>query len=217
MGERYFDCSGAKSAYDHGVLFLTDLADPAVILPAAFVIAVMLALTGWTRGTLVWLAAVFGTIATIAVLKIGFAACGPTQFGGPVNSPSGHVAGGTIAYGGLVALLTRYVGVSRGWALLPVPLIAALIGLTRIELGAHTLPEVVIGGVIGCAGVFAMLALAGVPPGRLRVPRLLGPAVLVVAIMHGHHVNGEALVKQAGWHWEWLAAACGDHRPVARS
>jgi membrane-associated phospholipid phosphatase len=205
------------SASDCGVLFLTNLADLAVVLPAALVIAVMLALTGWTRGTLIWLAAVFGTIATVAFLKIGFAACGPAHLGGPVNSPSGHVASGTIIYAGLVALLARYVGVSRGWALLPAPLIAALIGLTRIELGAHTVPKVVIGSVVGCAGVFVMLALAGMPPGRLRLPRLLGPAVLVIAVTYGHHVNGEVLVKHIGRHWGWLAAACGNHHPIVRS
>ncbi|PPQ29712.1 phosphatase PAP2 family protein [Rhodopila globiformis] len=196
--------------------FLTNLADLAVVLPAACVIAVMLALTGWTRGALIWLVVVIGTLATVAALKIGFAACGPIRIGDAVNSPSGHVAGGTVVYGGLAALLIRYAGAGRGWALLPAPLVAALIGLTRIALGAHTVPEVVIGGVVGCAGVFAMLALADLRPGRLRPPRLLGPAVLVVAVMHGHHVNGEALVRQASQHWTWLTAACGDHRPVAR-
>jgi hypothetical protein len=117
----------------------------------------------------------------------------------------------------MAALLTRYLGVSRFWALLPALLIAALIGLTRVELGAHTLPEVVIGGVIGCAGVLAMLVLARVPSGRLRLPRLLGPAVLVVAVMHGHHVHGEGLVKHMGRHWGWLTAACSDHRAANHS
>nr|WP_294548960.1 PA-phosphatase [uncultured Rhodopila sp.] len=196
--------------------FLTDLADQAVILPAAVIIALMLALTGWTRGTFIWLAAVFGTIATIAVLKIGIAACGPVQLRDLVNSPSGHVASAAIIYGGLIGLVMRHFGAGRGLALLPAPLIASLIGFTRIELGAHNLPEVMIGGAVGCVGVFAMLLLAGAPPRRLQPAWLLGPAMLIVAIMHGYHLHGEDMIKETG-QWGWLAAACGELRIADRN
>jgi membrane-associated phospholipid phosphatase len=186
IAERY------RSDYRADVIFLTDLADQAVILPAAVITALMLALTGWMRGTLIWLAAVLATIVAIAVLKIGFAACGPVQLGDLVNSPSGHVASGAIIYGGLVGLLMRHFGVGRSLALLPAPLIATLIGITRIDLGVHTLPEVLIGGAVGCVAVFALLVLAGAPPRRLQSARLLGPTVLIVAVMRFNLVRAMA-------------------------
>ena len=192
--------------------FLTDFADQAVVLPLAIVIALVLALTGWARGALIWLLAVVATIGAIAVLKVLFAACGPAQLGGVVSSPSGHTASGAIIYGGLLTLIIRRCGGGVGWALLPAPLVALLIGLSRIDLGAHTLPEVVIGGLVGCAGVLAMLALAGAPPRRLHLRWLFGPAVLVIVLMHGQHLHGEDLIKDFGSRYIWLKAACGDHR-----
>jgi membrane-associated phospholipid phosphatase len=203
-------------AFNHAyVIFVTDLADQAVILPAAVVIALMLALTGWKRGMFVWLAAVSGTIATIAVLKIGIAACGPVQLRDLVNSPSGHAASGAIIYGGLIGLLLRHLGAGRGVAMLPALLIAAVIGVTRIELGAHNLPEVVIGGAVGCAGVAAILLLAGAPPRRLQSARLLAPVALIVAVMHGYHLHGEDVIRKTG-QWEWLTAVCSELRIADR-
>lgn len=191
--------------------FLTDFADQAVVLPLALVIALVLALTGWKRGALVWLLAVVGTFGAVALLKIGFVACGPAQLGGEVQSPSGHTASAAIIYGGSIALIGRRCGVGLGWSFLPAPVAVLLIGLSRIELGAHTLPEVVIGGLVGCVGTMAMLLLAGVPPPRLRLPRLVGPAVVVAIAMHGYHLDAEDRIKDFGGHYAWLAAVCGDH------
>ena len=193
--------------------FLTDFADQAVVLPLALVVALVLALTGWKRGAFIWLLAVLGTIGTIALLKIAFATCGPAQFGGVVKSPSGHTASAAIIYGGLIALIGRRWGASIGWAFLAAPVAVLVIGLSRVELGAHTLPEVVIGGVIGCAGVLAVLVIAGAPPPRLHSPRLIGPAVFVAVVMHGNHLHGEDQIRAFAGRYAWLASVCFYHGP----
>jgi membrane-associated phospholipid phosphatase len=191
------------------MMFVTNFADPAVVLPLAIIAAVMLAFTGWWRGAALWLAVVGATLGTMAVLKIALFACGPMRFGGLVQSPSGHTASAAIIYGGLAALVARRYGAGVIPAFLPAPMAAALIGFSRMTLDAHTLPEVVIGGLVGCAGALALLLLAGTPPPRLKLPRLLGPALVVVVVMHGYQLHAEAELHALVVHYRWIASFCG--------
>jgi membrane-associated phospholipid phosphatase len=193
------------------VIFLTDFADQAVVLPLALVIALVLGLTGWARGAAVWLVAVIGTLGTMTLLKILFGACGPAEFGGVISSPSGHTAAAAILYGGLLGLLVRRCGGGIGPALLPAPVVVGLIGVSRLELGAHTLPEVVIGAVVGLAGVLGVLFCSGPPPRRVWPSRLLGPALFVMLLLHGYHLRAEEQIRQSG-RFAWLTAVCADFR-----
>ncbi|MGH7057623.1 MAG: phosphatase PAP2 family protein, partial [Acetobacteraceae bacterium] len=137
--------------------FITDFADLAVIIPLSLVAAAMLGLTGWWRGAIVWLLAICVPLAIMALLKLALFACGPVRIGELVQSPSGHTASAAIVYGGLTGLIALRQGAGLVPALLPAPIAAALIGLSRLALDVHTLPEVLIGGAIGCAGAAAML------------------------------------------------------------
>ncbi len=196
------------------MIFLTNFADQAVVLPLALVTAIMLALTGWLRGAAMWLLAVVGTLGTIGILKAVLAACGTSEFSLDVQSPSGHTAAAAIVYGGLIALVARRCGVALGWSFLAAPGAVVLIGLSRIELGAHTLAEVAVGGAVGCFATWALLLLAGVPPPRLHLPRLLVAAVVVVVAMHGYHLPAENAIKDFGRRYAWLTMVCGvDGRP----
>jgi hypothetical protein len=56
--------------------------------------------------------------------------------------------------------------------------------------------------------VLAVLLLAGPPPRRVRLPRLLGPALFVVVLMHGYHLQAEEQIKQQSWRFAWLTAVC---------
>ena len=142
------------------MMFLTDFADQAVMLPVVFAIAIVLAMQGWRRGALVWLGVVFVTFGVMLILKLVFLACSPLFDPIDVHSPSGHVAAATVVAGGLAALLTR-----RRASILPVAMLAAVvIGVSRLVLGMHSLPEVVLGALVGLAGAAALLALAGLPP-----------------------------------------------------
>ena len=187
-------------------MFVTNFADPAVVLPLAIIAALMLAFTGWWRGAALWLVVVGATLATMAVLKLALFACGPVRFGGPLESPSGHTASAAIIYGGLAALVARRCGAGVIPAFLPAPMAAALIGFSRIALDAHTLADVVIGGAVGCAGTLALLLLAGTPPPRLKLPRLLGPALVVVVAMHGYQLHAEAELHALAVHYRWIAS-----------
>jgi membrane-associated phospholipid phosphatase len=172
------------------VRYLTDFADQAVVLPLVLAIAAALLLQGWRRGALVWLAVVGATLGVMLALKLAFLSCTPVFGPWDVRSPSGHVAAATVVTGGLMALLTR-----RRTTMLPVALLAAtVIGLSRLLLGVHSLPEVAIGAIVGLVGAAALQRLAGPPPRLKAVPLLLTVAV-VTAVFHGLHLPAEAAIR----------------------
>ena len=70
---------------------------------------------------------------------------------------------------------------------------AVLIGSSRVELGVHSLPEVLIGAAVGIAGAVILSRLAGRPPVTRPVP-LLAVAVVVAVLVHGTRLPAEAVI-----------------------
>ena len=170
--------------------YLTDFADQAVILPLVLAIAVALAVQGWRRGAFVWLLVVAGVFFTTLVLKVMFLACSPLLGPIDVHSPSGHVAAATVVTGGLAAMLTR-----RRTSILPAAALAAMvIGVSRLVLGMHSLPEVAVGALIGLAGAVALLRFSGPSP-RLQLAPLIAVIVVAAALFHGLHLPAEAAIR----------------------
>ena len=185
------------------MMFLTNFADQAVMLPVVFAIAIVLAMQGWRRGALVWLGVVFVTLGLMLVLKLAFLACGSLTGPIDIHSPSGHVAAATVVCGGLAALLT-------GWraSILPAAMLAAVvIGVSRVTLGMHSLPEVVLGALVGLAGATALMTLTGVPP-ALRPGRLLAVVVIVAALFHGTHLPAEAAIRHTALRAARMLSVC---------
>src|SRR5258708_5677162 len=144
------------------MLFLTDFADQAVVLPIVAAIAILLAARGWWRGALIWLGVIGVTFGVGLALKVGFLACGAGFGPWTRRRPSGHTAAASVLAGGLVALMG-----GRRWAvLLAASLAAAVIGTSRLALSVHSVPEVCIGAAAGIAGAWALSVLAGPPPPR---------------------------------------------------
>ncbi len=170
--------------------FLTDFADQAVLLPLAAVIGLALALSGWWRGCAAWLFAVPGVLGTMAVLKYVFFACARLLGTTGIASPSGHTAASAVIMGGALVLFLR--GRVPIWVLAAIPVaIAALVGTTRLEVHAHSVPEVLAGAAIGLAGAALLAVLAGPRPPVRGWPAALA-AVAVLAGLHGLHLQAEA-------------------------
>ncbi|HUB12675.1 MAG TPA: phosphatase PAP2 family protein [Acetobacteraceae bacterium] len=183
--------------------FLTDFADQAVMLPVVFAIAVVLALQGWRRGALAWLGVVGVTFTIMLALKIVFLSCPPVFGPTDIRSPSGHVAAATVVAGGLASLLLR-----RRASILPIAVLAGVvIGLSRLVLGLHSLPEVALGALVGLGGAVALMRLAGPPP-VLRISRLLAVVVIVAALFHGLHLPAEAAIRHTALSAARLLAVC---------
>ncbi len=186
------------------VQFLTDFADQAVVLPLALVTAIVFAASGWWRGLAAWLLAVGGVLGTIMLLKVAFAGCAVLGAHTGVRSPSGHTGSACIVYGGILLLMLR------GWLPKPVLLllpvaVALLFGASRLLLQVHTPGDVVVGGLVGMAGIAALSRLSG--PVALRYKStLVLVLVLLMATLHGRHLGAEAAIRQFDFR-TWLPAA----------
>lgn len=183
--------------------YLTDFADQAVILPLVLATGLALAMQGWRRGALVWLLVVAATFVAMLGMKLIFLSCSP--FFGPmdVHSPSGHVAAATVVAGGLAGMLSR-----RRVSILPAALLAAVvIGVSRVVLGMHSLPEVIVGALIGLTGAVALMRFAGAPP-RLKIAPLVAVIVVVAALFHGMHLPAEAAIRHTAFRVAQFIPAC---------
>jgi membrane-associated phospholipid phosphatase len=187
------------------VTFITDLADQAVVLPLVLAIGIALLAQGWRRGAAAWAAAVLATFAAMVTLKVIFLACSHSFGDIDIHTPSGHVAAATVVTGGLAALLLR-----RRASVVPVAILAAtVIGVSRLVLGAHSLPEVVLGAVVGLAGAFALPLLAGPrPQSGLDVRRIVIIAAAIVVVFHGLHFPAEAHIRATAYRVAHMLAIC---------
>ncbi len=193
--------------------FLTDFADQAVVLPPGAAGALMRRRRGWGRGASGWLGAVPGTFGVVLSLKIVFYACHAALPDLGIRSPSGHTASATVVYGGLIALLGRH-GAGRATRhllliALAALLLALLFGFSRVDLGVHTVPDVLVGGAVGIVGAVLFVQLAGRPPRGFR-RWALGTVVLVVAMLvHGRELHAEEAIQQMAIRYWWpFIAAC---------
>ena len=177
------------------MVFVTDFADQAVVLPLAAIVALVLGVMGWWRGLFAWVAAVVATLGVMLVLKFAALALSQDMDWVRPASPSGHVASACVVYGGLAVLLLR--------GAVPLPLLATIpigvalgMGYSRIELMAHDAMEVAVGGVVGVAGVVLLAALAGPRPRVIGWP-VLGAAACTLLLFHGMHLPAEAAIRSA--------------------
>ena len=185
------------------VRYLTDFADQAVLIPVVLAVAITLAVQGWRRGALVWLIVIAGVFTSTLVFKLMFLGCSPLFGPIDIHSPSGHVAAASVVSGGLAAMLTR-----RRASIVPAALLAAfVIGVSRVVIGVHSLPEVVVGALIGLAGAVALLRFVGPPP-RLHIAPLFAVVVVVAALFHGLHLPAEAAIRHTALRAAQYIPAC---------
>ncbi len=171
------------------MMFATDFADQAVVLPLWLALAAALAALGWRRGALAWLVAVGGTLLAVGLAKLLLLSCGPAG----LRSPSGHTAAAGVVAGGL-AVLAGWRGARVAAASLAG---AALIGATRLALGAHGPAEVAAGAAAGLGGALALARLAGPRPQGLRLRWLAVTLAVVLALFHGLRLPAEAVLRGA--------------------
>lgn len=171
--------------------FVTDFADQAVVLPVAAIVLLVLLATGWRRGALAWAACVAGTLVAMLVLKLLVFACGGPLAWTGLASPSGHTAAAAVVYGGLAALLAPASAGGMIVAAVAGCGFALVFGLTRLALEVHTIPDVMVGAIIGVTGAVVMRRLAGARPAGIASPRLALAALAMMLVFHGHRLNAE--------------------------
>ncbi len=169
------------------IRYVTDFADQALILPTIVLIAVWLLLAEPRRTAMAWVASCAFVLGSLFLLKL-LLPC--THLAPLLRSPSGHTASAVLVAGGLLVLL---VGQSRRhrWLAVGAGIVAgAGIGATRVLLHAHTLPEVVIGAIIGTLGL-VLFARTDLMRPRLPPVTLMVGFVLLAALLHGTRLHAE--------------------------
>lgn len=176
------------------MLFVTDFADLAVVLPLALAVALSLLAAGWPRGAAAWAAAVPATLLSVLLAKLTIAACGTLLPFHGLRSPSGHTASAAVVYGGLLSLLLPAPrrGRPRPFAAIVLAgVFAVVFGGTRLALHVHSRSDVLVGAALGVAGALLLAQLAGPRPPHLRVAIPLAVAFAVVLVFHGEHLRAE--------------------------
>jgi membrane-associated phospholipid phosphatase len=187
------------------LLALTGFGDSALLLPLAAMILAWLALGGAPRTAAWWAAAVALCIGVTASLKIFFWGCPPI---GDLRSPSGHTSLSTLVYGAMALFVAGEIGGWRGRvaAVGGAGLVLA-IALSRLWLDAHSVPEILLGGIIGTASLAAFgCAYRRRPPPGARLAPLLVTAVVLATLLHGSELHAEGLLHRIT---RYLGIACG--------
>lgn len=197
----------------HTFLYLvTGFAGQGVVLPILVTVAAMLALAGQPRAALWWTISVVTVLGLVLIAKIGFIPCGRYLPGLALRSPSGHAASALAVYGGLAVLMMRLT--TRFWLkvgmLVLAVAVAVLISISRIRLGAHTPPEVLLGGLIGLLGPLILASRRDLllPPFRLRWILLLIVPALLVLLLHDVEIGAEERIDELASQLSLLTGLC---------
>lgn len=155
---------------DNAALFITLLGENRVILP------IITILFGWLlftkRNYLAWHVLVLGLLATISISVIKPLVHSARPWGIPLSSdsfsfPSGHATLATIFYIGLALLIGQIYPSKRKQLIFSAIIIALVVSLSRLYLGAHWFTDVVAGWLLGSA----LIMLVTISYNRQKNPR----------------------------------------------
>jgi len=186
---------------------ITDFGNLAVLLPLVAVVTVWLGAIRQPRVLLWWLLAAALCIGATAVLKVYFFVCPPLT---DLHNPSGHTSLSTLVYG---ALTLAVASVVTGWQRVAVMALGAAfiaaIGLSRVVVQEHSIPEVVLGSLIGGAAL-ALFARQLWPriPAEPRLQAMLVTCVALMVLLNGHDLRAEDMLHAVGHYLNRAGMAC---------
>ncbi len=166
------------------------------MLPLSAVVLVWLLL--WPRWDAVrwWVVSVVFCVGATAILKIFYNAC-PEILS---SNPSGHTGLSVLVYGAIFILISARNKNCQKIALIAVGIALAIgIAVSRVLIGAHSIPEIVIGMAVGALSLaifvfgFRRSIPAALPSWILAVP-----AVLVILLLNGHQLQFEDIFHFLG-------------------
>jgi membrane-associated phospholipid phosphatase len=171
---------------------LTDFGDLGVLIPLSATVLIWLLLYS-VRAAPRWVLALGSCVGLTALFKIAFYGCPPAS---DMHSPSGHTSLATLVYGA-VTLVTaaawrgprRVLVIGGGTGLI------VGIGVSRLLLGAHSLPEVGLGLVIGTLSL-ALFSHQYLQGPTTKVWPLLVAAVVLVSMLHGRELHAEQFLHR---------------------
>ena len=191
------------------------LGHSAILFPASLVLFICLLWFDRHADARAFGAALFACLLATLVAKLAFHACGSEIPAFGIESPSGHASFSAVFYGCLALIvaagrpLWQRTGIYAGTALF-----VALVGVSRVVVEAHTLPDVIAGTSIGMLAILVFQALRGpsrllVVPHRALTLGIPASAVLVLTILvFARHWTPEGLIEIAGWRLDRFFGVC---------
>lgn len=198
----------------HWMQTLTGTGDLAVLAPLIGILSVWLLMTRQLAALGWWSAAVAICAGGTAILKVYLYVCPLAE---DFHNPSGHTSLSTLVYGALTLLVVRSVS---GWRRYFVALLGGAavisIGMSRILVQAHSLPEVLVGWLIGLFTLWLFARAFEVREYRYLRGLIVACAIVIVSLT-GQEVRAENLLHALGLHLRDIGLTCISLRPQAES
>jgi len=187
---------------------ITNLGDSSITSCITIVAAIYLVMIKEKRAALAIVLAFVISASIIAALKITFYSACPGSIALPaLRSPSGHSAISLAVFGTIAAIISS--ALPTKWKPLPYALILLLavpIAISRVLIGAHTIPEILAGLGLGLAvayGVWCFL-LKGQTVYHGRISTLALLTIAAMLILNGVHFPAEAII-------DWISSHMRTH------
>ena len=176
---------------------LTDFGNLAVLLPLVAVVTAWLIALRQTFVLWWWLVALVLCMVSTAILKVYFFICPPIT---DLHSPSGHTSLSVLVYG---AVTLAVAAAANGWRRAAVAAAGAFfivgIAISRVVVRAHSVPEVVLGLIIGIAALMLFARqFWRYRPSKLRLRPLLVVCVVLMVLLNGQDLRAEDLLHRIG-------------------
>ena len=185
---------------------ITDCGDLAILLPVAGVLTLWAALIGKAGLFKWWLLAVVFCIGGTGILKIYFFVCPPLL---DLHSPSGHTSLSMLVYGTLTLAAGSTTQDWRRWLVVVAGTIFVVsIAVSRIIMRAHSIPEVLLGSVLGSAALSLFVAayLRNTPTKTYLAP-LITISVMLAVLLNGHELRAEEVLHRIATYLN-IASGC---------
>jgi len=178
------------------ISFISDLGDSAILVPlSVLLVAALWRYQSWSAAvSFLW--AVGFCAAVMFILKVSFLTCGSAWQAG-ILSPSGHTSMSTAVYGAFAIVSAQQAAQWRRPLIVAVcGLLIMVIAISRVMLGMHSPPEVMLGLLVGilALAIFALRYLR-LAPAALNLPLFLFVSVALLLVLHGEHLPAEQMIR----------------------
>jgi hypothetical protein len=176
---------------------ITNLGNISILLPLALLIALLLWLPASTRRLcVVWFVIVVVVETIVAATKVLYMGWGLGITSLDFTGLSGHAALSLLVWPVAFSLLVRHKDALRAFGVTFGFLLASVIAVSRLEIHAHSVAEVVFGGILGAAASSLFLVRYRRLFHVVALPRWLAMTlILPFAIGYGHAMPTESTLE----------------------
>ena len=166
--------------------FVTSFGDAGLMVPTAIIIGVWLYIAQGRGAALLWLGLFSAAGLLVIATKVAFLGFGLGSRRFDFTGISGHAMMSMAVFPVTLQLMGGTRRPAKRWLLLPLGIVlAAVIGVSRVQIGVHSVSEVVIGIVVGGSVALFFSLTAKLPAERMKTVPVIS-AVLLAVFLAGY-------------------------------